>query len=101
MARRTVMIIDDDGDLCTALSTALTGEGWPVVCARNGTEFLEHLRGPTPLPGVILVDLKMSMSMSMTTGGEFAAATMPGGRLADIPVVAMTTPHATALPREV
>src|SRR5690242_15680157 len=42
--RRTILICEDDEDICELLVDALQEEGFEVVVARDGGEALEHLR---------------------------------------------------------
>jgi DNA-binding response OmpR family regulator len=39
----TVLVVDDNADLCTMLQDFLQSNGFEVVCARNGTEAFEVL----------------------------------------------------------
>lgn len=55
--KKTALIIDDDLDLCEAMSDILTFKGYATVLAHNGKEglalALEHK------PDIILVDIRM------------------------------------------
>jgi CheY-like chemotaxis protein len=53
-----VLVVDDDPDICFALSAILEDEGYRVVCAENGRAALEHLAGGAR-PAIILLDLMM------------------------------------------
>jgi CheY-like chemotaxis protein len=58
LARREVLVVDDDDDLREQLAELLGAAGYEVVTARDGREALERLhRGDRP--GVILLDLGM------------------------------------------
>jgi DNA-binding response OmpR family regulator len=37
----TVLVVDDNADLCTLIQDFLQANGYEVVCARNGTEAFE------------------------------------------------------------
>ena len=39
----TVLVVDDNADLCTLIQDFLQSKGFEVVCARNGTEAFEVL----------------------------------------------------------
>lgn len=54
---RTVLVIDDDPDICEALQTALEGRGLRVRCAPNGEIGMESaLRNP---PDLVILDMMM------------------------------------------
>jgi CheY-like chemotaxis protein len=40
---RTVLVVDDNADLCTLIEDFLQSNGFEVVCARDGTEALDIL----------------------------------------------------------
>jgi CheY-like chemotaxis protein len=44
MRRRTILICEDDEDICELLVDALGEEGFQIVVAHNGREALEQLR---------------------------------------------------------
>jgi len=52
-----VLIVDDEVDLCQALSDFLTSEGIPSLMATSGAEGLGMLREHSP--AMMLVDIKM------------------------------------------
>ena len=65
---KTVLVVDDDGDLSTLVATVLAEEGYSVQTAANGQEALEVVsRG---LPDLILLDMKMPVM----DGPQFASA---------------------------
>ncbi|QDV07773.1 Nitrogen regulation protein NR(I) [Planctomycetes bacterium Poly30] len=57
--RRTILVVDDDGDIRQALEGTLQYEGFNVWTARNGEEALARLRQEKTPPAAILTDLKM------------------------------------------
>lgn len=57
--RRTILVVDDDGDIRQALEGTLQYEGFNVWTARNGEEALARLRREESPPAAILTDLKM------------------------------------------
>jgi CheY-like chemotaxis protein len=93
---RSVLVVDDDADLCGLVATVLRDEGYNVRTASNGAEALDDLRAHG-VPDLILLDMKMPVM----DGWEFAkrldaeydhqtpvvvisAAENPGQRAADI-----------------
>lgn len=54
--RRTLLIVDDDDEIATALTRVLERDGWAVQRARTGTEAIAMATGSTPLHAA-LVDL--------------------------------------------
>lgn len=57
--RKTVLVVDDDGDIRETLEMTLTYEGFQVWTARNGKEALARLDAEAEAPAAILTDLKM------------------------------------------
>jgi DNA-binding response OmpR family regulator len=54
---RTVLVIDDDPDICEALQTALEGRGLRVRCAPNGEIGIDTaLKSP---PDLVILDMMM------------------------------------------
>lgn len=86
IARKRILVVDDDEDVREAVSSALDDEGYEVVVARDGVEALSALRRLPP-PGLIVLDL----TMPRMNGSEFrrrVLAELP--QLAAIPVVIMS-----------
>ena len=54
----TVLVADDDPDICETVRDILVAEGYGVLKAQNGLEALDLLRSTTP-PLVVLLDLQM------------------------------------------
>ena len=60
--RTVILVVDDDGDIRTALEMLLAYEGFEVWTARGGAEALARLERESKagrIPGVVLTDLKM------------------------------------------
>lgn len=56
----TVLIVDDEPDVCWALETLLRGEKYVVVTAGSGADALRWLKETEPTCHLILVDAKLS-----------------------------------------
>jgi CheY-like chemotaxis protein len=83
---RSILVVDDDADICIALSTLLELEGYLVTVAANRQQGLEILRGMSPVPCVILLDLMMPVM----DGWEMLEALRADETLSRIAVVLLT-----------
>ena len=84
-ASQTVLVIDDDFDIRNVLSDVLGEAGFHVIAAADGLEALKLLR-TRPLPGLILLDVRMPQM----DGAAFRAEQSKDPALAKIPVVLLT-----------
>jgi DNA-binding response OmpR family regulator len=84
----SLLIIDDDADLCLALSELLTFEGYSCECVSDGEEGLRFLEANKP--DLVILDF----TVRDMDGREFLRlkAAMPS--IAAVPVV-LTTAHRT------
>ncbi len=94
MARRTVLVADDDPMTRQVLSTVLDLEEFEVVLAEDGDEALELLR--TSLPDAVVLDHMMPGRSGMEVLAELRA----DERTADLPVILLTAAQASALPAD-
>jgi CheY-like chemotaxis protein len=85
MAVSTILVVEDDADIRSALCTILEDEGYRVARASDGREALDALRAGLR-PAVILLDLMMPVM----DGAEFRTAQLRDPRLAAIPIVILT-----------
>lgn len=83
---KTVMIVDDESSISSALTDILEDEGYQVVVVSNGQEALTYFHGNATLPCVILLD----MIMPEVSGVEFLNRKQNEAALADIPIIAMS-----------
>jgi CheY-like chemotaxis protein len=83
----TILIVDDDPDVCGLLETYLGLEGFDVLTACNGSDALRQLRESSP--ALILLDLMMPVM----DGVEFRRQQQGEPRLRDIPVVCLSARH--------
>jgi CheY-like chemotaxis protein len=81
----SLMVIDDDDDLRTALDLIMTAHGYQVAAFGDARRALTALEGGSA-PFLILLDLMMA-GMS---GWEFRAAQLGNPSISGIPVVVLT-----------
>ena len=85
-ATKTILIIDDERGIRSALADLLEDEGYKVATVGSGREALDYLHHNPDSPSLILLDLLMP-EMS---GIEFRIHQQKEPRLAEIPVVVMS-----------
>jgi len=69
---KTILIVEDDGDISFALKVFLESEGYRVQISKNGLEALRWLEH-SALPSLILLDMKMPVMNGWEFAREFAA----------------------------
>ncbi len=57
MAKKKIMVVDDEGNIVELVKAILETEGYEVITASNGKECLEKLK--TGRPDLILLDMMM------------------------------------------
>jgi CheY-like chemotaxis protein len=82
---RTVLVVEDDGDIRDELAEVIEDSNYRTIRAANGEVALQKLRGG-PRPCVILLDLMMPVM----DGREFLAAQQSDAALKEIPVVVLS-----------
>jgi DNA-binding response OmpR family regulator len=82
----SVLIVEDDAGLSTALAETLRDEGYSVECARDGLDAINLLRAGGAHPDVILLDLMMPRM----NGESFRAEQQRDPELAEIPVIVIS-----------
>jgi CheY-like chemotaxis protein len=82
-ASRTVMLIEDDRDICEIVEQVLADEGYETIAVSNGVEGLQRLRSSAQRPFVIMLDLMLPVMDAW----QFRAEQTSDARLASIPVV--------------
>jgi two-component system phosphate regulon response regulator PhoB len=92
MARRTVLVADDDPMTRQVLSTVLDLEQFEVVLAEDGEEALRLLREQTP-DAAVLDHMMPGMS-----GMQVIAALREDEATAHLPIVLLTAAQASSLP---
>jgi CheY-like chemotaxis protein len=86
----TVLVVDDDVDVCGLLEAYLAMEGFDVLTACDGRDALRQLGDHQP--AVILLD----MMMPVMDGVEFRRHQQCDPRLRDIPVMCVSARHDAA-----
>jgi two-component system, OmpR family, phosphate regulon response regulator PhoB len=84
VSHRTVVVVDDDIDLCSSIEVALVSRGYRVVTVPNGLELLAVLAGKKP--DLILLDVMMPA----VNGLDLCRALKRSPEFRDIPVVLMS-----------
>ena len=80
----TVLVVDDEPEICVALRYYLVGLGYKVLLAADGVEALAQLRDGRPRPDVMLLDLTMPQK------GGFAVLEEMKRMGVKIPVIILT-----------
>lgn len=94
MARRTVLVADDDPMTRQVLSTVLDLEEFEVVLAEDGDEALRLLREDTPDAAVL------DHMMPGLSGMEVITALREDEATRNLPVVLLTAAQASSLPAD-
>ncbi len=84
-AECSVLVIDDDADICEVIQTILELNGYQVITARDGVDALAKLRGGAR-PSLIILDLMMPRM----NGVQFRAEQESDSALRGIPVVILS-----------
>jgi CheY-like chemotaxis protein len=82
-SNRTILLIEDDRDICEIVEQVLAEEDYQTIAVSHGAEGLAHLRSAAPRPFVIMLDLMLPVMDAW----QFRAEQMRDATLADIPVV--------------
>jgi two-component system, chemotaxis family, chemotaxis protein CheY len=82
----TVLVVEDDQDVCDSVCDTLVDAGYAVSKAANGLIALQALEAATALPDLVLLDLMMPV-----LDGECFLRELRGDpRLSALPVVLLT-----------
>ncbi|HEX9288501.1 MAG TPA: response regulator [Anaeromyxobacteraceae bacterium] len=84
-ATRSVLVVDDDPDICEVIQTVLEVHGYRVLTARDGVDALEQLRAGER-PSMIILDLMMPRM----NGLQFRDEQTRDPALRAIPVLVLT-----------
>ena len=83
----SVLLVEDDTDVRSALRDVLEAEGCTVYEASNGSEGLALLNAMNPLPDILLLDLMLPGPLN---GWDVLCVKQADERLSGIPVVVLT-----------
>lgn len=81
----TLLVVDDDAGIVTALSSLLEDEGYKVIAAENGKRGLELVEAGLR-PSAIILDLMMPVM----DGWDFRAEQLRDPAIRDTPVIVLT-----------
>lgn len=82
---KSILVVEDDPDIRTALIELLESEGYVTNSASNGQEALRELE-KSKKPCLVLLD----MMMPIMNGREFLDVVMKDSHLAPIPVIVVS-----------
>jgi CheY-like chemotaxis protein len=82
--RKTILVVDDDPDICASLYGIFSADGYRVITAPNGQVGLEVARAEQP--DVILLDIMMPV----LDGYGFLAAQRVDPTIEEIPVIVLS-----------
>lgn len=81
-----ILVVEDDDDIRDAIVDILVDEGYPACGAVHGEAALAWLRGPSPRPCLILLDIMMPVM----DGRAFRVLQLLDPVLRSIPIVVLT-----------
>jgi two-component system, chemotaxis family, chemotaxis protein CheY len=79
----TLLLIEDDRDICEIVAQVLAEEGYRTVTVPNGEEGLKHLRAASTQPFLIVLDLMLPVMDAW----QFRSEQAQDAKIAGIPVV--------------
>ena len=93
--RPRILIVDDDVGIRDALAGIVDDEGYEAVCAADGLEALAVLRGNSPVPRLVLLDVMMPRMDGITFASRLRAHASPS--VARVPLVMLSAHEDLAL----
>jgi two-component system, OmpR family, response regulator CpxR len=87
IARKTILLVEDDLDIRDVVQEVLEEQGHDVVPARTGRQALEFLALDSQSPPDIVI---LDLMMPIMTGWQVLETIRRSPQLADIPVVVVT-----------
>ncbi|HEY2744873.1 MAG TPA: response regulator [Polyangia bacterium] len=89
---KTVVVVEDEEEICETLRDVFEDEGYAVGVAYNGLDGLQLIRGLADKPCIVILDLLMPVM----DGNEFYRELKADPKTGDIPVVITTSDPARA-----
>jgi DNA-binding response OmpR family regulator len=93
MAKKKIMIVDDEKDLLIMLKEVFGSEGFEVITAESGKECLEKLK--TIKPDLIIMD----MMMPKLSGDEVIKKIRKNPKTKDLRIVILTVSKIAEIPK--
>jgi DNA-binding response OmpR family regulator len=84
MAKKNILVVDDNATIASIVREALKNEGYSVTCAHSGEEALDHLDGQTV--DLIILDVLMPQM----DGFEVLRRVKASPKTISIPVIMLT-----------
>lgn len=81
---KKILVVDDEADVRTFLTTVLQGAGYETRTARNGAEALESTRSDRP--DLVILDL----AMPRQSGTDFHRKLSKDKELGDVPIIVVS-----------
>ena len=91
--RRPLVLVVDDQEINRDALEVILGEGYEIICAENGQEALDIMRGRGGELSVVLLDLMMPVM----SGYEVLKAVREDETLKQIPVIVLTADKSAEL----
>jgi CheY-like chemotaxis protein len=84
---KTVLVVEDEEEICETLRDVFEDEGYSVGVANNGRDALQLIRSLADKPCIIILDLMMPVM----DGNEFYRELKADPSFEDVPVVITTS----------
>lgn len=94
---KMILVVDDNEDARELIGAALRRDGYQVCEAENGRDALDQLDAMSQPPSLLLLD----MTMPVMGGQEFLQNLDERQRLAELPVVVLTSGYRPSETRDV
>jgi CheY-like chemotaxis protein len=85
MNQKTIMVVEDDGDVRDALAELLQTHGYEVLLSEHGADALAQLRAQPHVSAIVL-----DVTMPVMNGATFRGEQLADPAIAAIPLVLLT-----------